>query len=132
MQTSRTFLLALFAAALAGAGGVRAHEFPVQQDSDIQASGHDPEWTLEISGAGRLVLTLDGQSGSYTLPKYAPTIYRDQLKVVYRVPNDQHALTVFVKGEACRDTVTGKSHEVSVLVSYDGKGYAGCGDVLNR
>jgi len=133
MQTSRKILLALMAAALTCAGGVRAHEFPLQQKSDISATGHDPEWALEINGTGgKLTLTLDGQASSYRLPQFAPNIYRDQLQAVYRVPNDRHVLTVFVKGETCRDGLTGKSHEVTVLVSQDGKGYAGCGDVSNR
>ena len=133
MHTSGKFLLPLLAAALACAGGARAHEFPLQQDSEVRASGHDPEWTLEIDGAGsRLELTLEGQSASYTLPKYAPNLYRDQLKAIYRVPNDRHALTVIVKGATCRDALSGKSHEVTVLVALDDKGYAGCGDVLNR
>ena len=133
MQTSGKILLALTAAALVCAGGVRAHEFPIRQQSDISATGHDPEWALEINGAGgRLTLTLDGQASSYQLPPFAPNLYRDRLQAVYRVPNDRHVLTVFVKSEACRDAVTGTSHEVTVLVSQDGKGYAGCGDVSNR
>ena len=133
MQVSRKIQAALLAAAVAYGSGAGAHEFPAGQDSDIRAYGHDPAWTLDIAGAsGKLTLTLDGVTSSYKIPGLGPSIYREQLKMVYRVPNDRHVLTVIVKGETCRDVPTGKSHEVTVIVAQDGRGYAGCGDVLNR
>jgi len=134
MQVSRKIQLAILATALSFGGVAGAHEFPARQSSDIQAYGNDPvAWSLDIVGAtGRMTLTLEGETASYTIPMFAPNQYRDDLKMVYRVPNDRHVLTVFIKGQACRDTASGKAHEVTVIVSQDGKGYFGCGDVHNR
>jgi len=133
MQVCRMIRLALVAAAVSYGGGAAAHEFPFKQQSDIRALGHDPEWTLAIDGAGgKLNLMLDGQSESYKLPKLGPSLDNAQQRMIYRVPNDRTVLHVFVTATTCRDASTGKSHEVSVLISRDGKGFAGCGDVVNR
>ncbi len=134
IQQIGKFRQALATLLLCGVTVAVAHEFPLRQRSDVSAYGHDPvEWQLEIAGAsGTLTLTLEGVSESYQLPALGPSQYKDELKVLYRVPNDRHALTVFVKGESCIDSVSGKLHEVTVIIARDGKGYAGCGDVLNR
>jgi uncharacterized membrane protein len=103
------------------------------QSSQIKAYGNDPDWSLEIPGSSnKLVFTIDGETTTYKYASMGPTIKLDKKTMVYRVPNDRHALSIFVKGKACRDDATGKSHEVTVIIAYDGKGYGGCGDVLNH
>jgi uncharacterized membrane protein len=103
------------------------------QSSQIKAYGNDPDWSLEIPGSSnKLVFTIDGETTTYKYASMGPTIKLDKKTMVYRVPNDKHALSIFVKGKACRDDTTGKSHEVTVIIAYDGKGYGGCGDVLNH
>jgi uncharacterized membrane protein len=99
----------------------------------VKAYGSGPDWQLEIMEKGnRINFTLDGQAGSYSYGKLGPTLYRDRKTHVYRVLDDVHAMTVFVKSNACIDSVTGKSHEVTVIIAFDGEGYGGCGDVLTH
>ena len=100
---------------------------------DVKAYGTGPDWQLEImDNTNRINFTLDGQTQSYRYGKLGPTYYRDKKTHVYRVLDKDHAMSVFVKGKSCIDSETGKSHEVTVIVSFDGKGYSGCGDVLTH
>jgi uncharacterized membrane protein len=125
---SGLLLAALAAPAQAGA--------PVasQQDIDIRGLGHTPEWQLEISHSNnRVRFTLEGTEYSYRYPEAGPSLYQGYNRTtIYRVPNDEHALNIIVKGIACRDSETGKAYETSITVTLDGAGYTGCGDVLNR
>ena len=50
----------------------------------------------------------------------------------YRLPDDDHALNIIVKGITCLDSKIGKSYETTITVVMDGVGYKGCEDVLNR
>jgi uncharacterized membrane protein len=124
--------MALTAALLSTVTGSAMAFDTLTQSSHVKAYGNDPDWSLEIPGSGnKLALTIDGETTSY---KHAmgPSLYLDRKTMVYRVPNDKHALSIFVKGKACQDSATGKAHEVTVIIAYDGKGYGGCGDVVNR
>ncbi len=133
MRGYRKTLAALAGAVLAAASGLATGFDNFSQGSHIKAHGNDPDWSLEIPGKGnKLVFTIDGETTSYKHAAMGPNIHLDRKTMVYRVPNDKHSLSVFVKGEACRDDATGKSHEITVIISYDGNGYRGCGDVLNR
>ena len=125
--------LSLTTILLIAASGVATAFDDLTQGSQIKAYGNDPDWSLEIPGtANKLVFTIDGETTTYKYASMGPTIRLDRKTMIYRVPNDKHALSIFVKGVACQDDVTGKSHEVTVIIAYDGKGYRGCGDVLNR
>ena len=132
MRAPRKIIGAL-TAALLGAVSVPASAFDLMsQGSHVTASGNDPDWSLEIPGSGnKLTLTIDGAATTYKHASMGPNIDLAGKTMVYRVPNDKHSLSVFVKGIACQDSA-GKEHEVTVIIAYDGKGYGGCGDVLNR
>jgi uncharacterized membrane protein len=126
-------LSGLLLAAIAGPG--QAEGLAVsRQDIDIQGLGHTPEWQLEINHSGNKInLTLEGIEYSYRYPEAGPSLYRgDTRTTIYRVPNDEHSLTISVKGIECRDSETGKSYETTISVVMDGVAYPGCGDVLNR
>ena len=104
-----------------------------EQDVTVDAYGNDPDWQLHIMEKGnRINFTLEGESMGYRHTSLGPTLHRDARTFVYRVLDDHHAMSVFVKGKACRDSKTGKSHDVTVFISFDGKGYGGCGDVLTH
>ena len=68
-------------------------------------------------------------AGDYQYALLGPSLYREKKTTLFNVPNDEHAIRVFVKGNACQDSVTGKLYETTVIVAYDGIGYYGCGDV---
>ncbi len=126
-------LSCLLLAMLAGPGQA---EEPVvsRQDIDVSGLGHNPDWQLEIMHTGnRINFTLAGTEYSYNYPATGPSLYRGATRTtVYRVPNDDHSLSITVKGVTCRDSETGKSYETTITVMMDGVGYQGCGDVLNR
>ena len=100
---------------------------------DFMALGNNPDWHLEIFNASRaVVFTLASDVYKYRFPATGPSLYRDKLTTIYRIPNDDHSFNVIVKGRSCQDSATGKAYETTVTVSFDGVGYLGCGDVLNR
>ena len=100
---------------------------------DFMALGNSPDWHLEIVEKDNKVsfTTADGVY-AYKYPAAGPMLYPDRNTTVYRVPNPEHSMTVTVKGVACQDSKTGKEYETRVTVTFDSKGYIGCGNVLNR
>ena len=132
LKSTHTYACVLLAV-LAGPG--QAKDLAVsRQDLDISGLGHNPDWQLEISHSGNSIkLTLAGTAYSFRYPAQGPTLYQGYNRTTtYRVPDDEHSLTIIVKGIECRDSETGKSYETSITVMLDGAGYKGCGDVLNR
>jgi uncharacterized membrane protein len=100
---------------------------------DFKAQGNSPDWHLEIvEKDNKISFTTETGEYVYKYPAGGPMLYPDRNATVYRVPNNEHTMTVTVKGIACQDNKTGKSYETTVIVTFDSKGYAGCGDVLNR
>jgi uncharacterized membrane protein len=133
MRVPGKIALTLTTVLLATAAGPLAAFDNLSQSSHIKAYGNDPDWSLEIPGGNnKLVLTIGGETKTYKYASMGPSIYLDRKTMVYRVPSDTSPVSVFVKGIACRDDATGKSHEVTVIISHEGKGYGGCGDVVNR
>jgi len=105
-----------------------------RQDIDIRGLGHAPAWQLEISHSDRKVnLTLGDTAYSYRYPEQGPSLYQGYARTTtYRIPNDEHSLSIIVKGIECRDSESGKAYETSITILLDGAAYKGCGDVLNR
>ena len=122
-----TVLLACAPLAVAAGGNTG------NKDNNFMATGHGPDWQLAIDNSSHAVqFDMDTLSLNYHYPKTGPSFYRDTRTTVYRVPNDEHMLSIRVTEQACRDSETGKSHETTVLVILDGKGYYGCGDYAHR
>ena len=97
---------------------------------DLTAHGNAPDWTLEIVKKDRRINFQAAEvAGDYQYALLGPSLYREKKTTLFNVPNDEHAIRVFVKGNACQDSVTGKLYETTVIVAYDGIGYYGCGDV---
>ena len=97
---------------------------------DLTAHGNAPDWTLEIVKKDRRINFQAAEvAADYQYASLGPSLYREKKTTLFNVPNDEHAIRVFVKGIACQDSVTGKLYETTVIVAYDGIGYYGCGDV---
>jgi len=97
---------------------------------DLTAHGNAPDWTLEIVKKDhRINFQAAEVAADYQYASLGPSLYREKKTTLFNVPNDEHAIRVFVKGIACQDSVTGKLYETTVIVAYDGIGYYGCGDV---
>ena len=121
-----TLLLACTALA---AGTVAAGGNTGNKDNNFSAAGHAPDWQLSIDNSSHAVQFVTGENSlNYRYPNTGPSFYRATGATVYRVPNDDHSLSIRVTETTCRDSETGKSHETRVLVILDGKPYHGCGD----
>ncbi len=117
------------------AGGLLLTPLAIEADQPLKltAHGNAPDWQLEIPERGnRIRFTLEGDAGDYRYGKLGPTLYRATKTHVYRVLDKSHVMSVFVKSQECADSATGKPHEVTVIVSLDGKDYYCCGDVHTR
>ena len=100
------------------------------KDPNFMALGNNPDWHLEIFDEGnKVIFTTEDGVYKYRYTTLGPSLYRDELTTVYRVLNDDHSMNVTVKGRVCQDSVTGKAYETTVIVTFDGFPYAGCGDV---
>jgi uncharacterized membrane protein len=102
--------------------------------ADVMAQGHNPEWSMKIKNKGNKVKIDATGVGDHKFkhPALGPTLRSKQNTTVYHVPNNSHTMNVQVKDVSCTDTVTGKSHEVRVVVWLDNEGYVGCGDITAR
>ena len=97
---------------------------------DLTAHGNAPDWSIEVIKKGRKVnFEQEDGAGKYKYATLGPSLYRNKKTTVFNVPDKNHAIKVFVTGNACQDSVTGKLYGTTVIVSYDGIGYYGCGDV---
>ena len=117
------------------AGGLLLTSLTIEagQPLKVTAHGNAPGWQLEIPERGnRIRFTLGDDVGNYRYGKLGPTLYTATNTHVYRVLDKSHVMSVFVKSQQCTDSATGKPHEVTVIVSLDGKDYYGCGDVHTR
>lgn len=90
------------------------------------AAGQDPAWTLEITPI-RMILSTDWGRERYVFA--APFIDRDPDpgRTLYRVESSGAEATVVITDNDCRNALEDTTHEKSVIVTLDGRTFAGCG-----
>ncbi len=98
---------------------------------DFRASGHSPDWILDITldGDMQLVTGADHALLIFTTPE--PLILEHERKTLYTTQNKRHQIIVELTGNSCRDLRTGETHEVTVKISLDDRRLQGCGGALH-
>ena len=92
----------------------------------LHALGQEPGWMVDITPDGRMRVLARYGTDTITAPAPAPTRAPDGA-TVYRIATDEHAVTVTVEDEPCRDAMSGRPFPATVTLELDGEVFRGCG-----
>jgi membrane-bound inhibitor of C-type lysozyme len=98
---------------------------------DFRAIGNEPGWNLEIIKGEKIVFIGNYGENRYDFVTPEPSIDQQARTTIYDAQNDEHELSVILKGRRCSDTMSGEAFETTVRVILDGKEYRGCGKALH-
>jgi uncharacterized membrane protein len=90
----------------------------------LQAFGHDPRWTFEIT-EHELALTTDGGARRVDIPLRAPI--DNGGKMTFRSVLGTQEMIATVDRIPCYDAASGESHELTIAMMFDSVWYYGCG-----
>ncbi len=93
------------------------------------ASGNEPGWTLEVH-AGELVWTSGSRTRRVNLPEGTPRTDAASGATIYRAELDGSPFVATLTDGPCRDTVSGESFPITVVIEHGGKTLRGCGTRL--
>lgn len=93
----------------------------------FRAIGQEPGWSLEIRD-DRIDLVLDYGRTKVSVPVEMETGDR---WTTYRSTDDEHDVTVVLRGTPCTDTMSGERFETTVGLRVDGRDLRGCGRPLH-
>ena len=97
---------------------------------DFRAVGNEPGWLLEIVDGSTIVLDTDYGAKRYVFD-LPPAEQSESDATLYRTQASGHDLSVAVRGQPCRDTMSGEAFETQVTVVLDGRTLHGCGRALH-
>ena len=98
---------------------------------DFRATGNEPGWYLEIANGKSILFVTDYGARRHVFPATEPRIHQEAAMTVFETANDAHALSVTLRGEGCRDTMSGAAFATRVSVRLDKEDYTGCGMSLD-
>jgi membrane-bound inhibitor of C-type lysozyme len=98
---------------------------------DFRAVGNEPGWYLELKRGGNSLFVTDYGQRRYEFATPAPMIDQQGRVATYRVQANEHELTIVLKGQRCRDTMSGEPFETTATVILDHREYQGCGRPLH-
>jgi uncharacterized membrane protein len=91
---------------------------------DYRATGHDPEWALDIVNESSMRFMI---AGSGPVHRSVPQPTGDAKRMVYRTDTATVDLEVIVEEKPCRDRSGGDLLPHTVTVTYREISYVGCG-----
>lgn len=94
----------------------------------FRAIGQEPGWLLEITNGIEILLVLDYGQTSTSYPYVEPVVYRDERRTRYVI--DENELIVEIRGQPCRDMMSGEEFEVTVTIIMADRQLPGCGRAL--
>ena len=94
----------------------------------FRAVGQEPGWLLEITNGEEILLVTDYGATRSTMPYVDPVVNQEERRTRYVV--GEYNTTIEIRGEACTDTMSGESFEVSVTLFLNNKELHGCGRAL--
>lgn len=98
---------------------------------DFRAVGNEPGWYLELRKGDSVVFVADYGQRRYEFAAPAPMIDQQARVTTYRVQANEHELIIVIKGQRCRDSMSGEPFETSVTVIFGDREYQGCGRPLH-
>lgn len=95
----------------------------------FRAIGQEPGWLLEITNGTEILLVTDYGQNRVRMPFVEPIVYQAERRTEYVLGD--YATVVEIRGEACRDIMSGETFEVSVTISLAERELQGCGRALH-
>jgi uncharacterized membrane protein len=97
---------------------------------DFRAVGNEPAWLLELAG-DRVVLETDYGTSRYEFRAPQADVDVEARITRYQVAENGQALTLELKGQRCKDTMSGEIFPTRVSVTLNGRILKGCGRALH-
>jgi len=98
---------------------------------DFRALGNEPGWYMEISNRHDILLVTDYGQRKYNFTSSVIKSPPDSRTTIYNASNDDSMIEVVIKGEPCRDSMSGEAFSATVSVVVNDKRYTGCGKALH-
>ena len=96
----------------------------------FRAVGQEPGWLLEITEGTEILLVTDYGSKRSSLPYVEPLVTPEARRMSYAL--EAHDTVVEIRGEPCRDVMSGEAFPIAVLIRQPGRELEGCGRALAR
>ncbi len=97
---------------------------------DFRAVGNEPGWLLELAG-DRVVLETDYGTSRYEFRTPQADVDVEARLTRYQVVENGQALSLELKGQRCKDTMSGEIFPTRVSVTLNGRNLRGCGRALH-
>lgn len=95
----------------------------------FRAVGQEPGWLLEITTGEEFLLVTDYGGSRVSLPYVEPLVYQEQRRTEYILEDQQTVIEI--RGDPCRDTMSGEEFAVSVTITRPDGALNGCGRALH-
>jgi len=98
---------------------------------DFRALGNEPGWYMEISNRQDILLVTDYGQRTYHFPFSNIKQEPDKRTTLYSASSNDDRIEVVVRGDSCRDSMSGESFSATVTVVVNNQRYTGCGRALH-
>jgi uncharacterized membrane protein/membrane-bound inhibitor of C-type lysozyme len=98
---------------------------------DFRALGNEPGWYMEISNKRDILLVTDYGQRTYRFPSSTIKSEPHSRMAIYSGSSDDSLIEVIIKGDPCRDSMSGEEFSATVSVVVDNRRYTGCGKALH-
>ena len=98
---------------------------------DFRALGNEPGWYMEISNKQDILLVTDYGQQTYRFPSSVIKSEPNDRTSIYSASSNGSVIEVVIKGDPCRDSMSGEAFSATVSVLINNKKYHGCGRALH-
>jgi len=98
---------------------------------DFRALGNEPGWYMEISNKQDILLVTDYGQRTYRFPSSIIKSEPNNRTTIYSASNNDSTIELVIKGDPCRDSMSGEAFPTTVSVLINNKKYRGCGRALH-
>lgn len=98
---------------------------------DFRALGNEPGWYMEISNKHDILLVTDYGQRKNRFPSSIIKSEPDNKTTIYNASSKDDIIEVVIKGDPCRDSMSGEVFSATVSVVVNDKRYTGCGKALH-
>ena len=98
---------------------------------DFRALGNEPGWYMEISNKQDILLVTDYGQRTYRFPSSTIKSDPNDRTSIYSASSNGSVIEVVIKGDPCRDSMSGEAFSATVSVVVNDRRYTGCGKALH-
>jgi len=98
---------------------------------DFRALGNEPGWYMEVSNRHDILLVTDYGQLTYRFTSAVIISMPHSRTTLYNASSNGNMIEVVIKGDPCRDSMSGEAFSTTVSVAVNDKRYTGCGKALH-